>query len=82
MPYSVLNSLPTDPSHSRVLCVNTRVVQEVEHWVVELDIVLIPDCDDYVETYRMGEFPSRNRAAMTAMWVMSRAKKQMGLSKR
>lgn len=82
MPYTVLDSLPTDPAHSRVLCVNARVVQEHEHWAVELDIVRIPDCDDYVDTYRMGEFPSRNRATMTAMWVMNRAKRQMGLTSR
>ncbi len=82
MPDRVLQTLPTDPAHSRVLCVNTRVATEGEHWVVDLDVVMIPDCDDYIETYRMGQYPSRNRATMAAMWMMSFAKKQMGLTRR
>ena len=79
MPYRVLQTLPTDPDHSRVLCVNARVSAEASHWVVDLDVVMIPDHDDYIETHRMGEYPSRNRATMAAMWWIQRAETQMGL---
>lgn len=58
---------PLDPSP--VLALSSRVVPEHGRWTVYLDVVLVPDRDDHIETRRIGDYDSRVRAESVASWM-------------
>lgn len=71
--------LPKDPEHSTVLAVNARLTPEDGRWTVYLDVISMPDRHDYIATHRVGDYASRNRATLAAMWMLRRAERQMSL---
>lgn len=64
-------------SDSPVLTVRTRVEAERGRWVLHLDVVRIPDHDDYVVTHRLGDYASHAEAMTIARFVERGANREM-----
>lgn len=80
MPERLLSTKPFEPNQGAVLAVNARLTPEGDRWSVYLDVISMPDRDDYITTHRMGDYASRNRATLAAMWMLRRAEQRMRIN--
>lgn len=53
--------------------VRARIEGERGRWVLYLEVLMVPDRDDYIVTHRIADYPTRRHAEVAARWIVSAA---------
>jgi hypothetical protein len=65
------------PFPGDALTVRAIIEPERGRWVLTLEIVMVPDTDDYIVRHRIADYATRERAEVAAKWIVSAANRNL-----
>jgi hypothetical protein len=69
--------MASDGFERQALAARTRIAREHGRWVVTLEVLMIPDRDDYVIAHRIADYPTEAAATVAARWIERAAQRDL-----
>lgn len=63
---------PSDAIEARAV-----ITEEHGRWVLTLEVLMVPDRPDHIIRHRIADYPTQERAAIAAKWIVNCANRNV-----